>query len=197
MRLFGLTGGIASGKSTVARIFRELGADVIDADAIAREVVAPGSPLLARVAARWPDCLDEDGRLDRSKLGARVFSDEGERRELEALLHPAIQEEVHARTLALEAAGRPFALYEAALILEKDLDAGLDGVVLVAASEATQLTRLMERDRLSEAEARARITAQLPLAQKRPRARWIIDTDGPFEATRRQVEAVFRRLQEA
>ncbi len=197
MRLFGLTGGIASGKSTVARMFQALGDGVIDADALAREVVEPGRPALAKVAARWPNCVRPDGRLDRAALGARVFEHPEERLELEAILHPAIQEAAHARTLAVEAAGKPYAIYEAALVFEKDLDAGLDGVILVAASPETQIQRMRERDGLDGREARRRLDAQLPLDEKRRRARWIVDGDVPLEETRRQVEAVHRALEEA
>ncbi|HUB06999.1 MAG TPA: dephospho-CoA kinase [Myxococcales bacterium] len=195
MKLYGLTGGIASGKSTVAGMLRGLGAHVIDADLLAREVVEPGMPALAEVARRWPACIRPDGRLDRAKLAGLIFHDPSQRRELETILHPAIQAEAGRRTLALAEAGQKLAFYEAALIFENGLDAGLDGVLLVACSPATQLARLRERDGLSEEDARRRVAAQLPLDEKRSRARWVIDTDRSLEDTRRQVEGIYRELE--
>ncbi len=194
MKLYGLTGGIASGKSTVAAMLRELGAPVVDADLLAREVVEPGMPALAEVARRWPDCIRPDGRLDRARLAGHVFRDAGQRRELESLLHPAIQAEAVRRTRALADAGEPLAFYEAALIFENGLDAGLDGVLVVSCSAATQLDRLRQRDGLGDEEARSRLAAQLPLDEKRRRARWIVDTDRPLEETRRQVATLFATL---
>ena len=197
MKLVGLTGGIASGKSTVARLFQALGVPVIDADLLSRELVEPGRPALVSIERRWPDCLGPDGRLDRARLGARVFRDPMERLELEAILHPAIQAEARRRAALLAKEGHPIALYEAALIFEKGLESGLEGVVLVVASAATQLRRLAHRDGLAEAAARERILAQLPLEAKIPRAQWIVDTEGPLEETRAQVKRVFRTLLEA
>ncbi|MHB8420592.1 MAG: dephospho-CoA kinase [Myxococcales bacterium] len=194
MKLYGLTGGIASGKSTVAAMLRELGADIIDADLLAREVVEPGMPALAEVARRWPDCIRPDGRLDRAKLAGRIFHDPEERRALEAIVHPAIQAEAARRTVALADAGRKVAFYEAALIFENGLEAGLDGVLLVACRPETQTSRLRQRDGLSEEDARGRLAAQLPLDDKRRRARWVIDTDGALDETRRQVERVYRSI---
>lgn len=197
MKLFALTGGIASGKSTVARMFEAQGVPVIDADLLARELVEPGRPALVAIGRRWPDCLDDLGRLDRARLGSRVFQRPEERAELEAILHPAIQAEAIRRALALAEAGHPLALYEAALIFEKHLEPGFAGVVLVATSPATQLARLCHRDGLDEARALERMRAQLPLEEKRRRAQWVVNTEGPLEETRAQVEAVFRSLVEA
>src|SRR5437660_4669340 len=121
MRVYGLTGNIGSGKSTVARLFRERGVEVIDADQIAREVVEPGRPARAEVAARFPGVLTREGRLDRKLLAARIFADENERRALNAIVHPRIAEEVAARLAQLMEKGAPFALYEAALIVENAL----------------------------------------------------------------------------
>ncbi len=196
MRLYGLTGGIASGKSTVAKILREGGTSVIDADLLARELVEPGTPLHAELRRRWPDCFGADGRLDRKALGARVFADPEQRQQLDALLHPAIQQEALRRTAALAAAGQRFAFYEAALIFENGLDAGLDGVLLVACKPETQLARLRARDGLSEEEARRRLAAQLPVDEKRRRARWIVYTDRPLAQTHAEVEAIQRLVEE-
>lgn len=196
MRIYGLTGGIASGKSTAAAMLRELGAPVIDADQLAREVVEPGQPALARIVQRWPDCIAADGRLDRALLASRVFQSPEERRQLEAITHPAIQNAMVSRTVALEAAGETIAIYEAALIFERGLERGLNGVVLVVARPETQIARMRKRDGLSEVEAQRRLAAQLPLQDKASRAQYIIDTDRPLEDTRRRVAEVWKAIQQ-
>jgi dephospho-CoA kinase len=194
VRLFGLTGGIASGKSTVTRMFRELGAHVLDADLIARQVVEPGTPGLADVAARFPGVLDAEGRLDRAKLGARVFGDPAERAALNALLHPRIRDEFARQTLALEAQGVARVLYDAPLLIENNLHLGMDGVVLVWVPRALQKARLMARDGLPEEAAEARLAAQLPLDDKRAQATWVVDNSGELPATRAQVENIWRSI---
>lgn len=194
MRVFGLTGGIASGKSTVARWFLDAGVPVIDADAVAREVVAPGQPAADDIAARFPQAVGPDGRIDRKALGALVFADPAERRALEAITHPRIRDAVAAKTRALAGAGAQRLIYDAALLLEHGLDAGLDGVVLVTAPPGVQRERLMRRDGLSATEADARIAAQMPLEAKRQRATWLIDNAGELAETRRQFDAVLAQL---
>jgi dephospho-CoA kinase len=191
----GLTGGIASGKSTVSQMLRELGVDVIDADALARDVVEPGTPGLAEVARRFPGVVDADGRLDRAKLGARVFFDPKERAVLNAILHPLIQEEFRRRTAELERQGRPLVVYDAALLIENGLHRRMDAVVVVNAPEDVQRRRLMERNALGPEEADARLASQMPLREKVPHATWVIDNGGSVESTRTQVERVFRELQ--
>lgn len=194
MRVYGLTGGIASGKSTVTRFFQELGVPVVDADVVARELVEPGTVGLAAVAARFPGVLGADGRLDRKALGARVFGDAGEREALNALLHPQIAAAVLEHTRALAAEGHPVILYDAALLIENGHHRALDGVILVVVPEAVQLARLCARDGLSKAEARLRLGAQLPLKQKRVHATFVVDNSGSLEDTRAQVNAVWRQL---
>jgi dephospho-CoA kinase len=196
MRIYGLTGGIASGKSTVAAMLRELGAPVIDADQLAREVVEPGQPALAAISKRWPDCIAADGRLDRARLASHVFQSPDERRELEAITHPAIQGAMLNRTLALEAAGETLAIYEAALIFERGLERGLNGVILVVARPETQVARMRSRDGLSEVEAQRRLAAQLPLQEKASRAHYVIDTDRPLDETRRRVAEIWKAIQQ-
>lgn len=195
MRLYGLTGGIGSGKSTVSRMLRELGAHVLDADVIARQVVEPGTLGLAEVAARFPGVLGPDGRLDRAKLGARVFADAAERAALNAILHPRIRDEFARQTLALEAQGVPHVLYDAPLLIENNLHVGMDGVVLVWVPRAVQKARLMARDGLSDEAAEARLAAQLPLDAKREHATWLVDNSGGLEATRAQVERIWGEIQ--
>lgn len=194
MKLYGLTGGIASGKSTVARALRSLGATVVDADQLAREVVAPGQPALEDIRARWPQVVSADGTLDRKALGTVVFADPDARAELEAITHPRIA----ARSAKLlgdaRERGEPVAFYEAALLVEKGLDAGFDGLIVVSAPEAVQVQRLMTRDGLDEASARQRLAAQAPLARKLERATHVVDNAGNLEHTQAQVEALWKKL---
>jgi dephospho-CoA kinase len=194
LRLYGLTGGIASGKSTVSRMLRELGAHVLDADAIAREVVEPGTPGLAEVAARFPGVLGPDGRLDRARLGARVFADPAERAALNALLHPRIGAAFLQKTQALAEQGVERVLYDAPLLIENGLHAGMDGVLLVWVPRELQKQRLMARDGLDAQAAEARLAAQLPLEEKRRHATWIVDNTGDLISTRAQVEEVWRAM---
>jgi dephospho-CoA kinase len=194
LRIYGLTGGIASGKSTVSRMFRELGAHVLDADVIAREVVEPGTPGLAAVVARFPDVLAPDGRLDRAKLGARVFADATERAALNAIVHPLVGQAFLEKLQALEAQGVERVLYDVPLLIENRLQAGMDGVVLVWVPRALQKARLMTRDGLGEAAAEARLAAQLPLDEKRAHATWLVDNSGELSSTRSQVEQVWKAM---
>ncbi|HSP81792.1 MAG TPA: dephospho-CoA kinase [Myxococcaceae bacterium] len=192
MHIYGLTGGIASGKSTVSGMLRELGAQVLDADVIAREVVEPGTPGLKAVAERFPGVLGPDGRLDRAKLGARVFGDPQERAALNALLHPLIGQEFLRRTQALAEQGVERVIYDAPLLIENRLHEAMEGVLLVWVPREVQKARLRARDGLDEAAAEARLAAQLPLDEKRQYATWVVDNSGDLAATRAQVEAVWR-----
>ncbi len=193
MRVFGLTGGIASGKSTVTAMFRDAGVPVIDADALAREVVALGQPALEEIARRFPGTVTAEGRLDRAKLGALVFSDASARAALNAITHPRIQALALERTAALADQGVPVALYDAALLIENRLHEAMDGVILVACPVEVQRTRLMQRSGLTAAEADQRIASQMPLEQKRPFATWVIDNGGTLEQTRAQVNEVISK----
>lgn len=194
MLLYGLTGGIATGKSTVARRFVELGMPLIDADVIAREVVAKGQPALAEISARFPGVVGADGTLDRAALGARIFGSPLERAALDAITHPRIRQAVLERSIALAESGAPRALYDAPLLIENKLHEGLAGVVLVVAPGDVQRERLMARNHLSTAEADARIDSQMPLDEKRRFATWLIDNSGSLENTRAQVDEVWRQM---
>lgn len=195
MLVIGLTGGIASGKSTVAAMLRELGAPIVDADLLAREVVEPGTPALAEIAARFgPDMLDEGGRLDRKRLAARVFADDVARAQLNAITHPRIAEASRAAMGAIRGQGHPVAVYEAALLVENRVHLGLDGLIVVAVSEEEQIARLCRRDGIDADAARARLAAQLPLAAKVTVADWVIDNGRSTEDTRAQVERVWREV---
>lgn len=190
MKRIGLTGGIASGKSTVARLLAARGVPVVDADALAREVVAPGTPGLAAIAARWPSVVCA-GELDRKALGAIVFADSAERRALEAITHPLIRAEAARRMAAARDAGHPVVVYEAALLFENDLDRELDATLLVALPPELQVERLRARDGVSEADARARIRSQMPLEQKAARATYVIDNSGDLDALRLRVDEIW------
>jgi dephospho-CoA kinase len=192
----GLTGGIASGKSTVARVFAELGAHVIDADAVARDLVPPGSPALAQVEKVFGTrVLRPDGALDRAALGAIVFADDEKRRTLEDILHPPILEEIDRRVAELERTGTVgTVVVDAALILELGLQARYDAVVVVWATPEQQEQRLVRRDGISAEEARRRIAAQMPLAQKRLRADFVVDNSRDEAFCRADAGRVFREL---
>jgi len=194
MRVVGLTGGIASGKSTVSAMFRALGAQVIDADQLARQVVEPGTPGVEEVARRFPGVVDAQGRLDRAALAERIFTDPAERAALEAILHPRIQLEARRRIAALEQAGVPVALYDAALLFENGLQRNLEGVVLVWAPEAVQRQRLAARDGLTATEVEARLRAQMPLSEKRPLATWEVDNGGSLADTEAQVRRIWEEI---
>jgi dephospho-CoA kinase len=195
MRIIGLTGGIASGKSTVGRMLRARGVAVVDADELAREAVAPGTPALTRIVARFgPQVLNADGGLDRKALGAIVFSDDTARRDLNAITHPEIARLAAERFSALADAGREVAVYEVPLLFENHLDGMMDATVLVACSDARQLSRVMARDGLDEAQARARIAAQMPLSEKRARATVVIDNDGDLPALEAALDTAWGRV---
>jgi len=195
MRVIGLTGGIASGKSTAARTLAELGARVVDADAIAREIVAPGQPALAEIVRAFGrEMLLPDGTLDRKRLGAVIFADADKRRALNAITHPRIAMETQARLGRLREEGVPVAVYEAALLVENRVHEALDGLIVVVCDEAAQLARLMGRDGYSEADARARIAAQAPVAEKVKAATWVVDTSGPLTDTKRQLARVWEEI---
>jgi dephospho-CoA kinase len=194
LRLIGLTGGIGSGKSTVARLFAERGVPIIDADELAREATRPDAPALAEIGAVWPDVIASDGTLDRRRLGGHVFGDPAARARLEAILHPRIVALCNARVRDLAAAGHDLALYEAALLVETGRYHELDGLIVVDAPENVRVARVVARDGLREADVRARIAAQLPMGEKRRVATHVIDNDGDLDALRARVDALAARL---
>ncbi len=194
--LVGLTGSIATGKSTVSRMFAHLGARVIDADLLSREVAMPGQAAYARIVEEFgPQVVQEDGALDRKALGAIVFADPARRKRLEEITHPAIGARQQ-RILSVldEEAFEGVVLWDAALLFESGGVAKMDRVVVVFADPETEVRRLMERDGLREADARARIASQMPIAEKAKLADHVIDNSGTREETERQVRAVHRAL---
>lgn len=194
MKIVGLTGGIASGKSTVARLIAGLGVPVVDADLLSRDVVEPGTPALAEISRRWPQALRPDGALDRKAMGRLVFADPEERRALTAIVLPRILEAFRARAAALEAAGEPFCVFEAATLYEEKLERLVAGVLVVSLPADEQVRRLMARNALSEDEARRRLAAQLPLEEKVRRARWVLANDGPEAELPAKVERLWERI---
>lgn len=193
--ILGLTGSIASGKSTVSRMLQERGATVVSADQLAREVVLPGSPVLARLVERFgPEILQADGRLDRAGLARLIFADSAARADLNRLTHPAIARLAEERLAQLRRRGLPLVVYEAPLLFEAGAEDRVDRVLVVRIDPRIQLQRLMVRDGIDAAEARRRVAAQMPQEQKLARADLVLDNSGSPEDTERQVAALFARL---
>jgi dephospho-CoA kinase len=194
----GLTGGIASGKSLVARCLGELGAAVVDADTIAREVVAPGGPAYEGVVRAFgPGMLRPDGTLDRKALANRVFTDAAARRQINALTHPHIRRRMAEEAARLSATpGVEVIVLDIPLLLEttdgRELE--LDGILVVDADEEARVARLVARDGLSLEDARRRLAVQMPLREKVVRADWVIHNNGTPEQTRRQVRALWEAV---
>ena len=195
MKVFGLTGGIACGKGTVSRMFRELGAAVVDADAIAHEIIVPDTPAWRELVQTFGRAiLLPDGTVDRKKLGEIVFADPAARAKLNAITHPRIALEIQRRLAELARAGHQVAIVEAALIGETDAAAAFDAVIVVHADRSAQVARLAARDGLSEGQVRSRIEAQMPAAEKKELADYVIDNSGTMEETRKQVEALWQEI---
>jgi dephospho-CoA kinase len=194
MHLFGLTGGIASGKSTVAARLRARGVPVIDADELARAVVAPGTEgLRAVVAAFGPEALAPDGTLDRKAVARIAFADPTARKRLEGITHPRITKLSMERAAELDRAGEPLGCYEAALIVENGVADAFRPLVVVACPEETQIERLLERGTTRD-DALARIRSQKPLAEKTAAADFVIDTTGTLEEGARRADEVLRSI---
>ncbi len=195
MVVVGLTGGICSGKSTVAALFKNLGAIVIDADQVAHEVVEPDRPLFEVVASTFGrEVIGADGRIDRGRLGAIVFADPKARRRLEELLHPAIIQECERRIRLAEVSGVAVCLVDAALLIESGWYTRFNAVILVEASETVQLDRLVGSRGLSRDDAMLRIRSQMSQEEKRRHAHYVIENEGPLDETERQVNVVWEQL---
>ena len=192
----GLTGGIASGKSVVAARLAEHGAVVVDADRIAREVVEPGTPALARIAEEFgPDVIAPDGRLDRAALGAVIFADDGKRGILNSITHPAVLE-LSQQRFAEAAAADPHAIvvYDVPLLSEARGKAEFDVVVVVSAPEEVRIERMVSLRGMSRAEAENRIRSQVPEADRRALADILIESGGSLDDTLAQADAVWDQL---
>jgi dephospho-CoA kinase len=194
--LVGLTGSIATGKSTVSRMFAHLGARVLDADLLAREVVMPGQPAYLKIVEEFGQgVVQDDGTLDRKALGAIVFAEPTRRKRLEEITHPAIAARQQ-RILSVldEEAFEGIVIWDVALLFETGGVARMDRVVVVATDPETELARLMARDGMAEADARARIASQMPVAEKAKRAHYVIDNSGDRAFTEHQVKVVYEAL---
>ncbi len=195
MNVYGLTGGIGSGKSAVAGLLEEYGVPVVSADELARVVVARGSEGLAAVVKEFGEhVLDDNGELDRRKMAQLVFQDHAARQRLEALLHPRIRERFEQVLDALEKAGHDVAVYEVPLLFEKNLQGDMKAVILVTAAEPIRVARVRARDDVTEAEVRARMAVQLPEDAKRKRADYVLVNDGNHDELRREVEFLIARF---
>ncbi len=198
MKIIGLTGGIASGKSTARNMLEERGACVLDADAVYHRLIAPvegePSPLARQIEARFPGVLSPDGRIDRRALGRRVFADTTERRALEAITHPAVAHAAGQRLEQMRRDGCHLAIYDVPLLYERGLDGGMDAVIVVWVPREVQVSRLAKRDGLPPRVAEQRLASQLPLDEKRRRADWVVDNSGDLSATRQQIDRIWEAI---
>lgn len=191
----GLTGGIATGKSTVSNHFKELGIPVLDADVVAREVVEPGQPALADIVAEFGDeMLLPDGSLNRKALGAVVFGNPEKLAKLNQFTHPRVQASMRAQADAYAKAGVPLIVLDIPLLLEGKNAAGADAVMVVTVPADVQQERLMDRNQLSAEDARKRMNSQMPMAEKEQLADYVIDNSGTIAETYEQVDAVLAQL---
>ena len=194
--LVGLTGGIATGKSTVSALLRQRGCVLIDADVLAREVVEPGEPALRQIAEEFgADVIGPDGRLDRKRLGAMVFPDPARRKTLEGITHPAIRERLMRKVAELTEQGFVgLVVFDAAVMIESGNYKNMEKLVVVLTDEATQSARLQGRDGMGPDEALMRIRAQMPVSEKAKLADYVIDNSGDRASTEAQVERVYQAL---
>jgi len=201
MRLYGLTGGIASGKSSVSRMFQELGCSVLDADSIYHALITPvagePSPLAQAIEQRFPGVVRPDGQLDRTVLAERVFGPDNndDRDALNNIAHPTVAKEAERRIQQLAGQGVELALYDIPLLYERGREKDFADVIVVWVPRDLQIERLIQRDGFSPAEAEKRVDSQLPLEEKRQRARWVVDNTGDLDGSRKQVDTIWQALQ--
>jgi dephospho-CoA kinase len=197
VKLVGLTGGIASGKSTVAAMLRELGAKIINADDLARSIVQPGKEAWKEIVAAFgTEILRPDRTIDREKLRSAIFEDAKKRKQLDSITHPRIRALAQQRAQELAAKGSAIVVYEAPLLFENEAHLWLRPVILVACDDALQRRRLKARDHLSEAEIGHHIKAQMPLSEKRPLADFVIENDGDLDDLKKQVKDVWEKMRQ-
>ena len=195
MKVYALTGGIASGKSTAAALFEEEGIPLLDADRVAHEAIAPGGVAETGVIESFGDAILTDGKIDRAKLGAVVFRDPDALRRLNGLVHPAVRLEIAKRIAAHAEAGKDRVIVEAALHAENgEMPPGMEGLILVTCPHEERVRRLVEGRGMDREEAERRIAAQTPPEKKRKLARWVIDNSGTPGELKRQVVAVAGEL---
>ena len=190
-----LTGGPGSGKSTVARMFQDLGVQVIDADDVARNVVAPGQPAWEEIRREFgPDYFQEDGSLDRARMAQLVFQDAGARQKLNAIVHPQVGLEIARRLQGLATQGVNLVMVEVPLLYEAGLEKNFDVVIVVDVGKKEQIARLSARDGRPAREAEGILKAQWPLVAKKARADFVVDNRGSPEYTRSQVKKLWQQL---
>lgn len=195
MYMIGLTGGIGSGKSTVAALMRQRGFPVVDADQVARDNMEPGSSVLAAVAEEFgADLLGPDGALDRAELARRAFASEEATQRLNAITHPAIRAESARRFAALEAAGERAAVYDMPLLVELGMDQDMDMTVVVDVNPEERVRRLVTHRGLDEADARNRIARQIPDVERRAAADVVLDNNGTEKQLAQQVDTLANRI---
>lgn len=198
MAVYGLTGGIGTGKSTVCTFLQEQGIPVIGADEVGRQVVARGSAGLAEIVAAFgPEILDASGALERAKLGALVFGDPAKRRQLEAIMHPLVKKHSQAMFAELTRSGIPIIVYESALLFETQRHHEMQGVIVVTANEEQRVQRVRQRDNVAEEQVRARMRAQMDDSQKRQMADYVLDNSGDLQQLRQQVLRLVATLRQA
>ncbi|GBE81882.1 CoaE-domain-containing protein [Sparassis latifolia] len=198
MLVVGLTGGIATGKSTVANLFRAHQVPIIDADVLARQVVLPGTPALAQIVKQFgEDVLLPDGSLNRARLGAIVFTDEAKRRKLNAIVHPAVRRAMFWDVLRYWWGGERICILDVPLLIEGGMWKWVSAVIVVYCSADIQLRRLMERDGSSREDASARLNAQLPITEKVAFADYVIDNSGERHELEKQIDTLVAKLRKA
>lgn len=195
MMWIGLTGNTGSGKSTVSRMLRDRGVPVVDADAAARDVLAPGSPALGLVYAEFGEELRlADGQLDRRGLGRLVFNDPEKLARLENIVHPAVRRAVAEKRHRLESEGHKFAFYDVPLLFEKNMQDQFDGILLIASGEDVAIHRIMKRDSISRAEALARLKSQWPARRKIKHCDWVVHNDGNLMDLELELDRVLQDI---
>ncbi|MGB4823513.1 MAG: dephospho-CoA kinase [Leuconostoc mesenteroides] len=198
MLTVGLTGGIATGKSTVSALLRQAGFPIVDADIVAREVVEPGTPTLEKIKLAFGPGIIDNGVLDRRKLGQIVFEDGAQLKKLNDIMQPAISSAMADKINFWRLQNVPILVLDVPLLFERDYDKNklVDKIIVVTASEEIQLSRLENRDQLSNMEARNRVRAQLPMSQKIARADYVIDNNGRIEELQEQVTVLIKKIKE-
>ncbi|MFT8852800.1 MAG: dephospho-CoA kinase [Leuconostoc suionicum] len=198
MLTIGLTGGIATGKSTVSALLRQAGFPIVDADIVAREVVEPGTPTLEKIKLAFGPGIIDNGVLNRPKLGQIVFEDGAQLKKLNDIMQPAISSAMADKINFWRLQNVPILVLDVPLLFERDYDKNksVDKIIVVAASEEMQLSRLENRDQLSNMEARNRVKAQLPMSQKIARADYVIDNNGRIEELQEQVAVLIKKIKE-
>lgn len=195
MKWIGLTGGIATGKSAVADIFRNKGVSVIDADPIAHQALVASSPVFQTLVQTFgQDVVSSNGNIDRQLLGKKIFANSDLRLKLDAIVHPYVRSQVELLKQKLMADGCPLAIYDVPLLFEKNMQKNFDKIIVVSCDPQTQKQRLMKRNGLSEPEALQRISAQLPMPEKVRQADFVIENNGTLEDLRKSVQQILVQL---